>query len=188
MNTSVRHGWRGRQPEKCLFGGTTFSLPPEGTKESLESITLEDVKAFYRRYYTPNGADIVVVGDIDKTQLTSSLGFLADWQGMPKADLCHAGVADAMPKQTVWLVDKPGAPQTVIRLARQGLPLMPPVSCMKPSWQTSTWRVTSTAGLTSTCVKTKATPMGLAVTKAAVKKSVYRSITPRSGRMPLCLR
>ncbi|MCQ1057490.1 insulinase family protein [Photobacterium sp. ZSDE20] len=117
-----RPAWlAGQATREVLFGGTSFSLPPEGTKASLESITLEDVKAFYRRYYTPNGADIVVVGDIDKTQLTSSLGFLADWQGMPKPTYVTPAMP-AMPKQTVWLVDKPGAPQTVIRFARQGLP------------------------------------------------------------------
>ncbi|WEM42781.1 pitrilysin family protein [Photobacterium sp. DA100] len=117
-----RPAWlAGQATREVLFGGTTFSLPPEGTKASLESITLEDVKAFYRRYYTPNGADIVVVGDIDKTQLSSSLGFLADWQGMPEPSYVTPALP-SLPKQTVWLVDKPGAPQTVIRLARQGLP------------------------------------------------------------------
>lgn len=117
-----RPSWMaGQATREILFGGTTFSLPPEGTKASLESITLDDVKAFYRRYYTPNGADIVVVGDIDKAKLSSSLGFLADWQGMPKPTYVTPELP-TLPKQTVWLVDKPGAPQTVIRLARQGLP------------------------------------------------------------------
>ncbi|AJR07571.1 insulinase family protein [Photobacterium gaetbulicola] len=117
-----RPAWlAGQATREVLFGGTTFSLPPEGTKGSLESITLEDVKAFQRRYYTPNGADIVVVGDIDKAKLNTSLGFLADWQGMPEPSYVTPALP-SLPKQTVWLVDKPGAPQTVIRLARQGLP------------------------------------------------------------------
>ncbi|PSU28355.1 M16 family metallopeptidase [Photobacterium lutimaris] len=117
-----RPAWlAGQATREVLFGGTSFSLPPEGTKTSLESITLDDVKAFYRRYYTPNGADIVVVGDIDKAHLNASLGFLADWQGMPEPTYVTPDLP-ILPKQTVWLVDKPGAPQTVIRLARQGLP------------------------------------------------------------------
>lgn len=106
---------------EVLYGGTTFSRPPEGTKASLEAITLGDVKAFYSRYYTPNGADIAVVGDIDQVQLTPQLGFLASWQGQP-APVYQTPALPERNSQTVWLVDKPGAPQTVVRLVRQGLP------------------------------------------------------------------
>lgn len=111
----------GQATREVLFSGTPFSLPPEGTKASLASITLEDVKAFYHRYYTPNGADAVVVGDIDMNQLKPRLDFLAKWQGMPKPTYQTPSLP-TQPKQTVWLVDKPDAPQTVIRLVRQGLP------------------------------------------------------------------
>lgn len=117
-----RPSWlAGQATREVLFRGTSFSLPPEGTKGSLEAISLDDVKAFYRRYYTPNGADIVVVGDINASQLTSQLGFLADWQGMPEPTYTSQ-VLPKLPQQTLWMVDKPGAPQTVIRLVRQGLP------------------------------------------------------------------
>ncbi|OLQ78480.1 peptidase M16 [Photobacterium proteolyticum] len=113
-----RPSWlAGQATREVLFRGTSFSLPPEGTKGSLEAISLDDVKAFYRRYYTPNGADIVVVGDINASQL----GFLADWQGMPEPTYTSQ-VLPKLPQQTLWMVDKPGAPQTVIRLVRQGLP------------------------------------------------------------------
>nr|WP_240153012.1 pitrilysin family protein [Photobacterium alginatilyticum] len=117
-----RPSWlAGQATREVLFRGTSFSLPPEGTKDSLEAISLDDVKAFYRRYYTPNGADIVVVGDINSKQLTSQLDFLANWQGMPEPTYAPQGLPN-LPQQTLWMVDKPGAPQTVIRLVRQGLP------------------------------------------------------------------
>ncbi|MGF1703339.1 insulinase family protein [Photobacterium makurazakiensis] len=117
-----RPAWlAGQATREVLFGGTNFSLPPEGTKASLEAITLADVKAFYQRYYTPNGADIVVVGDITAAELKSNLSFLANWEGMPKPTYITPELP-SLDGQTVWLVDKPGAPQTVVRLARQGLP------------------------------------------------------------------
>ena len=62
-----------------------------------------------------------MVGDINAEQLTSQLGFLADWQGMPEPTYTSQ-VLPKLPQQTLWMVDKPGAPQTVIRLVRQGLP------------------------------------------------------------------
>ena len=114
--------WLASQASReVLFGGTTFSLPPEGTKASLAAITLEDVKAFYHRYYTPNGADMVVIGDVDQAALQPQLSALATWQGMP-APTYTTPALPTLPKQTVWMVDKPGAPQTVIRLVRQGMP------------------------------------------------------------------
>jgi len=117
-----RTSWlAGQATREVLYRGTSFSLPPEGTKASLEAITLDDVKAFYQRYYTPNGSDIVVVGDTTSAQLTSQLDFLANWQGAPKPTYTAQNLPD-LSKQTLWMVDKPGAPQTVIRLARQGMP------------------------------------------------------------------
>ncbi|WP_064602106.1 M16 family metallopeptidase [Photobacterium sp. J15] len=117
-----RPGWLASQASReVLYGGTSFSLPPEGTTASLNDITLGDVKAFYQRYYTPNGADIVVVGDITADKLTEQLDFLAKWQGDPKPQYTTPSLPE-LPKQTLWMVDKPGAPQTMIRLVRQGLP------------------------------------------------------------------
>lgn len=117
-----RPSWlAGQATREVLYSGTSFSLPPEGTQASLEAITLDDVKAFYQRYYTPNGTDIVVVGDISAAELTSQLGFMASWQGAPKP-VYNAQALPELPRQTLWMVDKPGAPQTVIRLVRQGMP------------------------------------------------------------------
>jgi len=117
-----RPSWlAGQATREVLFRGTSFSLPPEGTKASLEAISLDDVKAFYRRYYTPNGADIVVVGDVTSAQLTPQLDFLAKWQGQPEPTYTPQ-VLPNLSQQTLWMVDKPGAPQTMIRLVRQGLP------------------------------------------------------------------
>ncbi|MEJ2764084.1 pitrilysin family protein [Photobacterium sp. MCCC 1A19761] len=111
----------GQASREVLYSGTTFSLPPEGTTASLKAITLADVKAFYQRYYTPNGADIVVVGDIQAKALTPQLAFLAQWSGMPKPEYAPQTLP-TLNGQTLWLVDKPGAPQSMIRLVRQGLP------------------------------------------------------------------
>ncbi|MCW8330622.1 insulinase family protein [Photobacterium sp. SDRW27] len=117
-----RPAWlAGQATREVLYQGTSFSLPPEGTKASIEAITLDDVKAFYQRYYTPNGTDVVVVGDTTSEELTPQLDFLANWQGAPKPVYTAQALPD-LSKQTLWMVDKPGAPQTVIRLVRQGLP------------------------------------------------------------------
>ncbi|OBU32430.1 M16 family metallopeptidase [Photobacterium kishitanii] len=103
-----------------LFKGTLFSRPAEGTQASINAITLQDVKDFYQRYYTPNGADIVVVGDIKQANLNADLAPLATWQGAPKPTFITPTLPH-LSQQAIWLVNKPHAPQTVIRLVRQGM-------------------------------------------------------------------
>ncbi|UKA10653.1 M16 family metallopeptidase [Photobacterium damselae] len=111
----------GQATRDVMFKGTVFSQAPEGTKASIENITLADVKDFYQRYYTPNGADMVVVGDIKPQTLQQDLASLGQWKGQA-APTYHTPKLPSIEKPAIWMVDKPGAPQTIIRLVRQGLP------------------------------------------------------------------
>lgn len=103
-----------------LFKGTVFSRPPEGTQASINRITLQDVNDFYHRYYTPNGADVVVVGDIKQANLKTDLAPLSVWKGAPEPEFTTP-ILPHLSQQAIWLVNKPHAPQTVVRLVRQGL-------------------------------------------------------------------
>lgn len=106
---------------KALYGNTIFSRSSDGTKASLEGVTLEDVKAFYRSHYTPQGAQIVVVGDISQRNLRDELAFLEQWQG-PSAPLFTPQIIPKLTQSAIYLVDKPNSPQSIVRMARQGLP------------------------------------------------------------------
>ena len=53
------------QFETVLFQGTTYGRPLEGTPESVETITLGDVRYFYRRFFSPNQAALQIVGNIE---------------------------------------------------------------------------------------------------------------------------
>ena len=113
--------WLANQATRdVLFKGTVFSRPAEGTQASINAITLQDVKDFYHRYYTPNGADVVVVGDIKKLNLKADLAPLASWKGAPKP-VFMTPTLPHLSQQAIWLVNKPHAPQTVVRLVRQGM-------------------------------------------------------------------
>lgn len=49
----------------CLYPeGHPYHHPVIGSMEDLDRATLEDVKAFFRRYYTPNNAVLCVAGDV----------------------------------------------------------------------------------------------------------------------------
>ncbi|HOP61064.1 MAG TPA: pitrilysin family protein [Candidatus Saccharicenans sp.] len=50
--------------DQILFPDFSYGHSPLGTKESINSITVEDVLSFYRRYYVPSNALICISGDI----------------------------------------------------------------------------------------------------------------------------
>ena len=58
-----------------LYGpGHPYSWPVIGSMEDLSAASLEDVKAFFRTYYAPNNACIVVAGDFVRDQVTEWIG------------------------------------------------------------------------------------------------------------------
>jgi len=55
----------GKAFEKAVFGEKhPYGRPTEGTVETLDAITRDDIVGFHKAYYAPNNAIIAVVGDI----------------------------------------------------------------------------------------------------------------------------
>ena len=46
--------------------GHPYHFPAMGTPEQLDTATLDDVRAFFKRYYVPNNATLVIAGDVEK--------------------------------------------------------------------------------------------------------------------------
>ncbi|MHB8883004.1 MAG: M16 family metallopeptidase [Thermodesulfovibrionales bacterium] len=66
---------------KAVFGAHPYGWPVEGTEESLETITREDVAGFYRTHYLPNNTIMAVVGDISRDELKGLLNkYFRGWQ------------------------------------------------------------------------------------------------------------
>ena len=51
---------------EAVYAEHPYALPVGGTEESLENITLQDIRAFYSRYYVASNAITVIVGAIDR--------------------------------------------------------------------------------------------------------------------------
>ncbi|RMH43716.1 MAG: insulinase family protein [Deltaproteobacteria bacterium] len=58
-------GFLDEQLMKRAFAGHPYGWPTIGWMEDIRAITLDDARAFYRTYYAPNNAVIVVAGDVD---------------------------------------------------------------------------------------------------------------------------
>lgn len=87
-----------------------------GTEAALKATTRADLQAFWQQHYVPNNAALIVSGDISETELKA----LAEAKfGAWKAGTVAPSVS-ATPETTkarLILVDKPGAPQTAVRLS-----------------------------------------------------------------------
>src|SRR5262245_3702192 len=103
---------------RAVFGAQhRYGMPLSGDARSIAAITTEDLRQFHRRAYRPESAALVVVGDVTsgvKQLLEKSFG---GWQKG-----AQPGAAVSEPPQpkghSIWLVDRPGAAQSVIRIGR----------------------------------------------------------------------
>ena len=54
--------------ENLYPSGHPYSWPVIGSHEDLTAATMDDVKEFFRRYYTPNNLSLVIAGDFDPVE------------------------------------------------------------------------------------------------------------------------
>jgi zinc protease len=100
-----------------LYGkGHAYANPftGSGTEQSVAGLTREEMIKFHQAWLKPNNATLVVVGDVTLAELTPKLeAKLASWKPaeVPKKNLAEVPVAE---KQAVYIIDKPGAVQSVI--------------------------------------------------------------------------
>ena len=65
-----------------IYKGHPYSKNETGTKESIAKIKRADLVDFYKKYITPQGAKLAIVGDISRYDLKKILEEkLGDWQG-----------------------------------------------------------------------------------------------------------
>jgi len=89
-------------------------LTGSGTKESVAKLTREDLVKFQETWLRPNNSTLIVVGDTTLKEVTPKLEKLfAGWKSgsVPAKNVKTVPVAT---KSTVYLIDKPGALQSVI--------------------------------------------------------------------------
>jgi len=88
-----------------------------GTEQAIRAVTRDDLYQFWRRHYLPTNAALIVSGDITLDELralaTSRFG------GWPRAVPAPLVMGDPEgTKARLVMVDKPGAPQTALRVTQ----------------------------------------------------------------------
>ena len=90
-----------------------------GTESSVKAMSRDDIDAFWKQNFVPNNAALVVAGDISMDELRALAdGTFGAWQrGSPATPSLGA---PAKTRARVVIVDKPGSPQTQLRVGSIG--------------------------------------------------------------------
>jgi zinc protease len=91
-----------------------------GTAESTKSITRDDMMNFWKTGYVPENAALVVAGDISEREVRAlAEKYFGKWAG--KGTQTTVPDAAASASRRLIIVDKPGSPQTVLRVGQVGV-------------------------------------------------------------------
>jgi zinc protease len=113
--------------ERLLAGlvypaGSGYAHSIAGTEESVQAITRDDLVSQFRRAYRPDNAHLLVVGDVEREEvMRRAAAVLGAWNGSGPDGVAGGGDLTDSPA-TIYLVDRPGAPQSVIRATHSLVP------------------------------------------------------------------
>lgn len=106
---------------RTLYGARhPYGYPAVGDEASIRAVSVADLTRFHDTYFTASNATIIVVGDVTPAALLPKLeAAFGKWAaGNPPKLVLPA--ARQVARREVLLVDKPGAPQSEIRIGRIG--------------------------------------------------------------------
>ncbi len=111
-----------RKFRSLLYRDHPYGHPLNGTRQSLASIQREDVEAFYRRFFLPNQAILVVVGDFDAAGMAEKLRALFSPWAQGELKMASVPPPASLRGRRVILIDKPDVTQAQIFMGNIGVP------------------------------------------------------------------
>ena len=103
-----------------------YGHPLSGTEKSIAALTRDDIASQFNRDYTPANANLIVVGDVSIDEVAKRAeAVFGRWKGGPSAN-GRSVVEPSNGTATIYLVDRPGAPQSVIRALNTTIPRLHP--------------------------------------------------------------
>src|SRR5687767_2450380 len=106
--------------------GSRFSAPESGSERSVQQLTVDACRSWHAQQFAPAVTALIVAGDVEIDQVlqlaTENLG---DWTAAAPAPVS----VDDLPAReyrSVRVLDRPGAPQTELRVGHVGLPRLHP--------------------------------------------------------------
>jgi len=109
---------------RILYGkGHRYGTLQMGTAETIKTLTADDLRSFYASAFRPENAVLLAVGDITAARAMPLFEKnFGTWKASAPAATEKLPATDEPPARQVYLIDKPGAAQSQIRIGRVGVP------------------------------------------------------------------
>jgi predicted Zn-dependent peptidase len=114
-------GRAGRALLRALYpDGHAYRIPVDGDEATVGSLTRDDLRRFHAERYGSGQAACVVAGDVDPDAIAALLDErLAGWKGAART-VPEVVLAARPSKVRILMLDRPGAPQAVVRAGHVG--------------------------------------------------------------------
>ncbi len=107
---------------QLLYGkGHPYGKSLGGDEASVKALNKAEIEKFYGTYYRPNNATLIVVGDTDaKIMMPKLEKAFAGWKANEVPQIAVPAEA-TFGKPGIYLIDKPGAAQSVVTIGQVGV-------------------------------------------------------------------
>jgi zinc protease len=105
---------------RVIYGDTPMAVA-SATKESIEKISVEDLKRFHEKHYVPGNTTLGVTGDFTASEMRATIEkYFGAWTGAAEAPEKFS--AEVAPQPTkITLVNRPASVQTFIIVGDRGI-------------------------------------------------------------------
>ena len=105
-----------------LFADHPYGSPSFGDSESLQNMSLQQVRDFYLVHYQPANTALTIAGDFELAEMKAYVeGLFSDWQGAGAVEALAPEPIEAPNSAKVLLVDKPDAIETTFLIGGMGI-------------------------------------------------------------------
>ena len=114
---------------RLVFGDKhRYGTSAGGGAAEVKAMTLADIRAFHGTYYRPELSTLLVVGDVTPATVVPMLErAFGAWKGQASAPkIAPLPAAGQLTSRKIYIVDKPGAAQSQIRIGWVGVPRSTP--------------------------------------------------------------
>ena len=114
---------------RLVFGDKhRYGAAAGGGTAEVKAMTLEDLRTFHQTYYRPELSTLLVVGDVTPAAVMPVLErAFGTWKGTgPAPAVAPVPAAAQLTKRQIYIIDKPGAAQSQIRIGWVGVPRATP--------------------------------------------------------------